>query len=55
VKRARLRRWLCTLGRAIVTVTTPPSVPVCLPPASVFEQWPADAGLWTPEEEKEQD
>jgi hypothetical protein len=27
----------------------------CLPPASVFQQWSADGGLWTPEETKQSD
>jgi hypothetical protein len=56
VKRIRLRRWTRVLGRAVLCATASSGLVVfCLPPASVFQQWSADAGLWTPEETKQSD
>jgi hypothetical protein len=50
MKSKRWRRWLRLAGRAVLWVTVPwGGVHFCLPPASVIERWPADAGMWTPE------
>lgn len=56
MKRIRLRRWARVLGRAVLRATASSGLVVfCLPPASVFHQWSADTGLWTPEETKQPD
>ena len=56
MKRIRLRRWARVLGRVVLRATASCGLVVfCPPPASVFQQWSADAGLWTPEETKRSD